>query len=165
MWRRGRRTRPLPRNMWQPSAAPPQGSRGRFSVHRETLFLYSSLARCSVYVVMFRVATRTKTPLQFDSTAAPSSPPCCDRGRRGCHGTRGVICAETMSVKSRPGLGLQRHRGLFPLEKRPERQSRLLMLGSINSDPLSEPLQQDKWTPWRRRRSFDCDPLLLWGDV
>lgn len=65
-----------------------------------------------------------------------------------------------MSVKSRPGLGLQRHRGLFPLEKRPERQSRLLMLGSINSDPLSEPLQQDKCTRWRHRRSFDCDFAL-----
>lgn len=81
------------------------------------------------------VATRTKTPLLFDSTAAPTSPPCCGRGRRGCHGTRGVICAETMSVKSRPGLGLQRRRVLFPLEKSPERQSRLLALGSINSDP------------------------------
>lgn len=132
MWQQGRRTRPLPRYMWQPSAAPPQGSRGRFSVHRDTLFLLQqsgSMQRLCRYV-----ATRTKTPLLFDSTAAPTSPPCCGRGRRGCHGTRGVICAETMSVKSRPGLGLQRRRVLFPLEKSPERQSRLLALGSINSD-------------------------------
>lgn len=113
MWLRGQLTRPLPEYMWQPSApaAPPRGSRGRFSVSRETLSVPSSLARRSVYVKLLSCLTPQLLHL-------PLPVPCC---ARGCHGTRGVICAVTMCVKSRPGLGLQRHGGLFPLEMRPVR--------------------------------------------